>query len=114
MYFTELEIGNEVYKLRLNTRGIVALEKALGYNPLEMLLKIDAGEMPKLTDVIIVLHSMLQALQHGITIDKTYDIFDEYSASGKTMFDLIPVFIEVFQNCGFLQTNSAEEETEKN
>ena len=113
--FTELNIGNETYKLRLTTRTSIALEKALGYNPLSMFMAMDEGSMPKLTDMLIILHSMLQAMHHGITLDKTYDLFDIYVADGHNLFDLVPVFIEVFQESGYMaKSNSIIEVDEKN
>jgi hypothetical protein len=110
--YTELQVGNEVYKLRLNTRASVALEKSLGYNPIGLLMKIDEGEMPKLNDVLIILQAMLQPYHHGYTLDKVYDLFDRYIEDGKGMFDLIPVIIEVFQNSGYLTVAGQEAETE--
>lgn len=104
MLYKELIIGDETYKLRLTTKSSIALEKALGYNPISMLMDIDNGVMPKLTDVLIVLQSMLQTYHHGMNMDKVYDLFDAYTATGKNMFDLVPVFIEVFQNSGYLST----------
>lgn len=113
--YTELMIGNEVFKLRLGTRASIQLEKNLGYNPITMLMDIDAGKMPKLSEVLIMLQAMLQAYHHGYTMDKTMDLFDRYVEDGKTMFDLIPVFIEVFQDSGYLTKDEPkEEETEKN
>ena len=108
--FTELRIGDEAYKLRLTTKNSIALEKALGYNPISMLMDIDNGVMPKLGDVLIVLQSMLQPYHHGMTMDKVYDLFDVYVDDGKSMFDLIPVFIEVFQQSGYISTEKAEDE----
>jgi hypothetical protein len=114
--YTELIIGNESFKLRLTTKASVALEKALGYNPISMLMDIDNGTMPKLADVLIMLHAMLQTYHHGYNIDKVYDLFDKYVADGKGMFDLIPVFVEVFQQSGYLSVgaNAGEGENEKN
>jgi hypothetical protein len=114
MLYTELNIGNETYKLRLTTRTSVALEKALGYNPLTMFMGMDNGDMPKLTDMLIILHSMLQALHHGITLDKTYDLFDTYVEDGHNIFDLVPVFIEVFQDSGYMSKTNTIEVEEKN
>lgn len=108
--FTELEINGEVYKLRLTTRGCVALEKALGLNPLQLFIDIDDGKLPKLSDIVVMLQVMLQQLNHGITLDKAYDLFDAYLADGHNMFDIIPVFIEVFQNAGFINSNEDKEE----
>ena len=109
MNYTELIINGESYKLRLNTRNCIALEKALGYNPVQVFMEIDEGKLPKLTDMIIMLQVMLQQLQHGITIEKTYDLFDTYVAEGHNMFDLVPIFIEVFQNSGFISAENVEE-----
>lgn len=49
-------------------------------------------------------------------MDKVYDLFDDYVADGHNLFDLIPVFIEVFQESGYLtKTNAkADEEEVKN
>ena len=106
--FTELIIGNETYKLRLTTRASIGLEKALGYNPLTMFMSLENGEMPKMTDMLIILHSMLQPMNHGINMDKTYDLFDAYVASGHNLFDLVPVFIEVFQESGYMAKPGSE------
>lgn len=117
MMYTELNIGGDAYKLRLTTKASIALEKALGYNPISMLMAIDNGEMPKLADVLVMLHAMLQTYHHGYSLDKVYDLFDKYVEEGHGMFDLIPVFVEVFQNSGYLATTKegeAAEDGEKN
>ena len=111
--YTELIIKGESYKLRLTTRGSIALEKALGYNPIALFLAIEQGEMPKLSDLLIMLHAMLQSFHHGITLDKTYDLFDDYVADGHNMFDLVPVFVEVFQQSGYMSANTEDTENEE-
>lgn len=110
MLYTELVIGNETYKLRLNTRASIALEKTLGKSPLAVFMEIDNGEMPKLTDMLAILQACLQPYHHGFTMDKTYDLFDQYIADGKTLFDLIPVFIEVFQESGYISKSGTDSE----
>ena len=107
--YTELIIGSEGYKLKLTTRASVQMERALGYNPIIMLMKIDDGEMPKLNDLLIILQFMLQTYHHGFNLDKVYDLFDKYVADGHSMFDLIPVFVEVFQQSGYLGKPGEEE-----
>lgn len=108
--YTELTIGKETYKLRLTTRSLVELEKTLGCNPIQMFMGIDNDVLPKLGDIIAILHQSLQALQHGISLDKTYDLMDEY-LSDHTVWDIIPVFIDVFKDCGFMEKDSAEGES---
>lgn len=115
MLYKELIIGGESFKLRLTTKASVALEKALGYNPISMLMDIDNGVMPKLADVLIMLQAMLQTYHHNYNLEKVYDLFDVYVSEGHSMFDLIPVFVEVFQESGYLATsNSKQEDIEKN
>lgn len=113
--YTEIIIGGETYKLRLNTRTSINLEKALGYNPINLLMSMEQGKMPKLTDVIIVLQAMLQCYHHGFNMDKTMDLFDEYAEEGKGMFDLLPVFIDVFKQSGYISdVSDTAEEDKKN
>lgn len=116
--FTELIIGGNSYKLRLNTKASIALEKALGYNAISMFMGIDNGVYPKLGDILIVLHAMLQPMNHGMSIDKVYDLFDKYVEDGHTMYDLMPVFVEVFQEAGYMpktqDAETAEGDIEKN
>lgn len=110
--FTELQIGNETYKLRLTTRSLVELEKSLGYNPLQMFMQIDSDVLPKVTDIVALLHASMQALQHGISIDKTYDLLDEYLAE-HTLWDIIPVVMDVFKECGFIERDAEVEAPKK-
>ena len=103
---TELMIGGNTFRLRLNTRNSIALEKALGYNPLNMLIEAADNKMPKKTDVIIMLQHMLQAYHHGYNMDKTMDLFDEYIDEGHNMFEIIPVFVQVFTDAGYIPKNA--------
>jgi hypothetical protein len=115
MLYTELKIGEESYKLRLTTKNSIQLERALGYNPIGMLMEIEKGKMPRLNDILIILHSMLQTYHHGMSMDKVYDLFDAYAEKeGKSMFDLIPVFVEVFQQSGYITKEVSVEEVEDN
>jgi hypothetical protein len=100
--YVEFTAGEHTYKLRLTTKGIVSLEKKLGYNPLQMLMGIDEDVLPKFGDMIKVLHQTLQVYEHGITEDDVYEIYDAYVADGHTMWELVPVLIEVFREAGFL------------
>lgn len=54
MMYYDFEAGNKAYKLRLNTRNIVALEKALGTNPIGI---FGAGDrIPTITEMVNILH----------------------------------------------------------
>lgn len=100
--FTELTIGGETYKLRLTTRTSVQLEKALGFNPIDILIGVENGKMPRLADCLTLLQYMLLDMHHGFNADKTMELYDSFVADGHNMFELLPVFTEVFEKCGYL------------
>lgn len=111
--YTELIIGGNSFKLRLDTRNSVNLEKALGYNPLNLIMALADNKMPKKMDVIIMLHAMLQKFHHGYNMDKVMDLFDDYIADGHNMFDLVPTLVEVLTEAGYIPKEKDEEETDE-
>lgn len=109
MMYYDFEVGNKSYKLRLNTRNIVSLEKSLGCNPLGI---FGNGEsLPTVSQMVAILHASLQAYEHGITMNDAYDIFDAYLESGHATTDFIPVIIEIYKVSGIIRE---EETSEKN
>ena len=99
--YVDFSAGGKEYKLRLNTRNIVSLEKALGMNPLAI---FGNGEtMPTITTLVAILHASLQQYQHNITLDDAYDIFDNYLADGNTMTDFIPVVLDLYRVSGLIR-----------
>lgn len=109
MMYYDFEAGNKSYKLRINTRSIVQLEKAIGCNPLAIFG--DGETVPTVTVMVTVLHSALQQYHHGITINDAYDIFDDYIADGNTAIDFVTVILEIYKVSGLVPK---EVETEKN
>ena len=109
--FTEFTAGDRTYQLRLTTQGVISLEKKLGFNPLQIFMGIDEDQLPKLSDMAVVLHQMLQPYQHGIKLEEVYDIYDAFIADGHSMWDLIPIIIEAFTNAGFLPKGEDAEDS---
>lgn len=107
MYF-DFKAGNNEYKLRLNTRNVVSLEKNIGCNPLMIFGNGDT--VPTISVMVAVLHASLQQYHHGITLEKAYDIFDEYLEDGNAITDFIPIILEIYKVSGLIR----EEITEKN
>lgn len=101
--YTEFKAGERTYKLRLTVQGIVSLEKTLGFTPLQIFMGIDEDVLPKISDMATILHQMLQPYEHGISMDDTYDIIGDFVKDGHTYWELVPVFIEAFQEAGFLE-----------
>lgn len=120
MKYTEFKVGENEYKLRLGAQQVIQVEKKLGgKNVLDMFMKVGGNSMPTLNECLIVLHGSMQKLNHGVTMEKVYDIYDEYVEEGNTYTDLMPVLIDVMKVSGFFKEKkqkegeSEEEKTEK-
>lgn len=108
MNFITFEAGSKSYRLRLNTRNIVLLEKQLSCNPLSIFG--DGETIPSITAMVSVLHAAMQQYNHGITLNDAYDIFDNYLADGHTTVDFIPVIIDIYKASGIIPSGAEEEE----
>ena len=107
MIYYDFEAGNKTYKLRLNTRNIVTLERQLNCNPL--MVFGDGARIPTVSEMVNILYASLQQFNHGITLEDAYNIFDSYLEDGHTMTDFIPVILEVYKVSGIIKS-----EQEKN
>lgn len=115
MMYTDLTIGEKELKLRLDARSCVSLERKLGKSPLAIFMTEDKS-LPKLEDLILILHASLQKYNKGFTEDKTYDLYDEYIEEGNTFTDFIPVIMDIFKVSGFFKEEevvAAEVDAEK-
>ena len=110
MMYVDFTAGNRNYKLRLTTRGVVALEKQLGCNPL--MIFGNGDKVPTITTMVQVLNAALQPMNYGITLDDAYDIFDEYLNDGHIVTDFIAVIVEIYKVSGLIKNSG--ENTEKN
>lgn len=106
MMYVDFTAGNKNYKLRLNTRNTVALEKQLGCNPLSIFG--DGDTLPTVTTMVNILFFSLQQYNHGISLNDAYDIFDDYLADGNSATDFIPVILEVYKVSGLIKEGTAE------
>lgn len=106
MMYVDFTAGNKDYKLRLNTRNIIALEKQLGCNPLTIFG--DGDTIPPVTTMVAILFHSAQQLNHGISLTDAYDIFDEYLADGKQMTDFLAVIVDIFKVSGLIREDAEE------
>lgn len=112
MMYVDFNAGGKDYKLRLATRNIVALEKAIGCNPLSIFG--DGNEIPSVTTMVNILWFSLQKFHHGVSLTDAYDIFDEYLEE-HGMTDFIAVIVDIYKVSGLIKDDSKEEiEEEKN
>lgn len=109
MLYVDFSAGNKDYKLRLNTRGVLTLEKKLGCNPLAIFG--DGKTIPTLTTMVSVLHASLQHYHHGITEEGACDIFDDFLEDGHSMVDFLAIIVDIYKSAGLIKN---EDENEKN
>lgn len=110
MQYKILKVGNKELKLRLRAKDCVELESKIGESPLNVLMKVSDGKIPSLGFIISVLHSSLQSFEHGYTLNKTYDLYDEYVENGGDMTGMLEVLTEVFEVSGFFKKEKSEKE----
>lgn len=111
MRYTEFKVGEKELKLRLGAMAIANVEKKLGANLLDIFMKVEKGELPKISDFIIILHGSLQQLNSGYTLEKVYDLYDEYIENGGSYVDLIGVLMNVLKISGFFRQEEMTPQT---
>ena len=104
MMYIDFTAGNKSYKLRLNTRQTVQLEKQIGCNPLSIFG--DGDTIPPVTTMVAILHNSLQQYEHGITLNDAYDIFDAWLEDGHTITDFLAIIVEVYKVSGLIKINT--------
>ena len=113
MLYTTFVAGGEVYKLRINTRNIVELEKKLGCNPIAIFGEGDI--VPTVTVMVSILHASLQQFHHNITAAAAYDIFDAWIEDGHNSVEFVSVILDIYRVSGLMPREAkTEETTEKN
>ena len=105
MMYVDFTAGDKAYKLRLNTRNIVALEKQLGCNPIAIFG--DGDSIPPITALVQILHASLQQYEHSITLNDAYDIFDTWLEDGNTATEFLPIVLDVFKVSGIIKGEQA-------
>lgn len=112
MNYIEFSAGNKDYKLRLNTRNTILLEKQLGCNPLSIFG--DGDTIPTITTMVAILHASLQQYNHGITLNDAYDVFDAWLDEGHATTDFIPTILEIYKASGIIPKDEVKDLEEKN
>jgi hypothetical protein len=107
MNYIEFSAGNKDYKLRLNTRNTILLEKQLGCNPLSIFG--DGETIPTVTVMVAILHASLQQYNHGITLNDAYDIFDSWLDEGHATTDFIPTILEIYKASGIIPNDDVKD-----
>jgi hypothetical protein len=107
-------VQDKEFRLRLTTMGVVKLEDKLGRNPADIFLQLSDGQLPKIGDVLTILHQSLQSLHSGYTLEKAAGLLDSYFEEGHSVYEfLTDTVMKVFQSAGLLGTEMESEEGEE-
>ena len=105
--YVDFTAGNKDYKLRISTRNVVSLEKRLGMNPIAVFG--DGDRIPTITEMINILSASLQQLNHGVSYDDAFDIFDAYLDDGHSATDFIPIIVDIYRASGLISKGDSGE-----
>lgn len=104
MQYTTFRVGEDEYKLRLPVKVIADVERKLGGRSIISLFGDgNIKDLPNIAAIVIVLHGALQTYQHNISLDKAYEIFDEYLENGGSYAGIISEFLELLKVSGFFR-----------
>lgn len=111
MNYIDFTAGNKDYKLRLNTRNTILLEKQLGCHPLNI-FDVNGNSVPSITTMVAILHASLQQYHHGITLNDAYDLFDTWLDDGHASTDFLEIILELYKTSGIIPKDAKEDELE--
>ena len=108
MIYKEFNVGDKSYKLRLTTKDICGLEEDINMNPL-MIFGKNGDRVPTVGVMVNILYHSLQSLNHGISRNEAFAIFDEWlEKENKIVTDFIPVIIDIYTVSGLIKQEKAE------
>lgn len=106
MKYYDFKAGNETYKLRLNMRSIVSLEKKLGKNPILVFINKENNNVPTIEQMTLILEAALQEYHNDVD---AYEVFDSWLEDGHIVGEFASTIIELYKLCGLFKN-----EEEKN
>ena len=112
MMYYEVNIGDNAYKLRLNTRGCVEVEKRLGKNPLSIFANVNEGNLPAISDLAVIFQAALKPYHREINEEKAFDLIDTY-VEEKGFVEFLNMIIEVLKASGLISIDG-EKDNSKN
>lgn len=113
MNYYEITIGDESYKLRLNTRGCIEVEKRIGKNPLSVFANVNEANLPSIGDLVAIFQVAMKPYHKDIKDNEIIDLVDDYIAEN-SFVDFLNVIVEVLKTSGLFTTQQETNVKEKN
>lgn len=113
MNYKSILVQGRELKLKIDTRNSIALEKRLGTNPLNVLMKAQNGEIPSFEALLCIFHAALQKYQHGISMEKVFEIYDAYVDEGHDMTEFMEIIMGVLSVSGYMRMDDVKVKEER-
>ncbi len=104
MKTTTLNYAGKEYQARLDINGCLELERKMGENPLNILTVIKNEKLPKIDDLITIVHQSLLPLNHGIKRD---DVINMWAEDGADLNKLLMDVVNLFRDCGLVREENS-------
>ena len=101
----KITVNNKDYYLKVTTSAIMNMEERLGIQPINIFARfMRTEELPKLTDVLIMLHCALQPLNAGVSFNDVKKMYDDICAETGNGFEAVmePLLL-AFKESGFIK-----------
>lgn len=90
------------YECKLSTRAILGIEKALGDNPVNLIIK-NEDSIPTLNTLLTILfYSIRKANPQIRTMDNVIDLYDEFIDEGGSIVELSKFVMELIKDSGLI------------
>lgn len=98
--FVIWKVGNEEYKLKLQSASICEAEESMG-SSLIAFIGSEIG-MPKLKDMLTITHFAMKNWNHNMKLEDVYSLYDTYIEEGGSQLKFYTeIFMMIFQVSGF-------------
>ena len=109
MNYITIKLGGKEFKARLTTREAIKCEERLGKNPINVLTDCLDNQLPKIKDMMVIVHQSVIALQHNVKIDELYDLFQEDLDNGEDISKLVIIVTDILKASGLIKYDEPNE-----
>ena len=123
--YHELQVGTNIYKLRISARACAELERKLGGSVLRLVMRqaiaaqgaddnamgvVDA--MISVEEYALIIHAALQKFEHGKTLEDAFNLIDDFVSEGHSYMELLKEIMEVLNVSGIMPKQEEQKEQE--
>ena len=105
-------IGGKDWNFRLKKGGMVAMERNLKQNTMDIITNMRTGKLPMVTHVCEILFHSLKSSHPTLSREKMYKLYDQMLAEGWDLLKTTDLIIDIFKDGGLIPEDEEGEDTE--